>query len=97
MNEIICSRLCYLISNPEEALIRLRYIAENTKEYVSLISAYKSLVANLGKILEATDMPLGLEAKLNANDAYIKSLSTAIERDFNKNAGSKNAPVSPTS
>ena len=97
MNEIIYSRLCYLVSNPEEALLRLNYIAENQKEYVSLLSAYKGLTGNIEKILAAQALPIGLEATMNANNAYIDILSKAIERDFNKNAGSKDATISSAS
>lgn len=86
MNEIIFSRLCYLVANPEEAFVRLRYMSEDMKEYISLLVAYTRLRENIKKLLDSEHLPSYLEGTLNANDSYMETLSNIIERDFNKKA-----------
>lgn len=86
MNEIIFSRLCYLVANPEEAFVRLRYMSEDMKEYISLLIAFTRLRENIKKLLDAEHIPSYLEGTLNANDSYMETLAQVIERDFNKKA-----------
>lgn len=97
MNEIIFSRLCYLVANPEEAVLRLSYIASDREDYKELLRHFLTLRGNINNLLLSDQLPDCIDALLNGNEYLIEKLSEVIERDFNKNIGSKNVSVPPAS
>lgn len=82
MNEIIFSRLCYLVANPEEAVLRLMFIAKDDEESASLVTEFRYALKRIKKILSNEERPSVKD--FDSLHIDIAPLIGAIERDFNK-------------
>lgn len=89
MNEIVYSRLCYLVSNPEEAVLRLQYIAADRDDYKELLKHFLTLKSNINSLVSHDWLPDYIDAQLNGNEYLIEKLSAAIERDLARNVKAK--------
>lgn len=84
MNEIIFSRLCYLVANPEEAVLRLMFIANDDEEGATLVTEFRYALKRIKKILSNEERPSAKD--FDSLQIDIAPLISAIERDFNKKA-----------